>query len=876
VKSYNFRDFVEEEKYKEIYYLFSRESILDGSVENYVENYLKKHDSYSRQAKLFPGGYKDVDEDFLEYIDDLRLTLAQEFYKTDHTLSPNQLVEATQKTIDRLVFTRFLEDKQIEVDDHIYHLENWQNFIELSRNLNGKYNGVVYKESFIDRNDFKGLDNLVFREICIDISSKESPYNFNAIPVHILGSIYERFLGKTILIEDGNVSIDLKDRVRKSGGVYYTPKYVVEYIVKNTIGKLIEDKTPKEIDKLSFGDISCGSGSFLIGVYEYLIDYHKEYYQTKLSDKTKIDARSEDFGNVEYVEGIWRLTLKRKQDILLNCIYGVDIDAQAVEVTQLSLFLKLLENESLASTERQLTVFSKVLPDLTGNILCGNSLVGWDVLAQKDLLPKKEVEVNPFDFRSSFNSVFKNNGFDALVGNPPYVKEYTDKESFEVVQKSYLKKYYQGKMDLWYFFVCNGIDLLKEGGLLGYIVPNNWPTNEGASIMRNKIVEDSRILSVDDFGSYQVFDDASIQTMILILAKSAKGSSYKLYHNKIVELQEGIKDAESLLLGIEKENIRRQNPSINRKDAKNKYIVFEGEQVVNELLEKILKQKNFSLNKREEVAQGIVPNPDEVSKRNIDKLEKKEEIEVGEGVFVIDKDKFSDQLTKEEQSFLKPTYEPNETERFILKTNTRDLIYSTVDNSIEQKDHTTLYNHLHRYKGIMEERRENEMGSREFYHLHWPRDEKFFKKGPKILAVRKCSGSPTFIYTEEEAYVMLSFNVIKSDRIDLKYLTGIYNSNLVEFWLSKKGKMQGNNYQVDKTPLLEIPIKTSSSGESVELINAVNQIILTKQNISNSTTSSDNDYYERKLSALMNDMNKVVYDIYELGPQEIAIVESNI
>ena len=139
------------------------------------------------------------------------------------------------------------------------------------------------------------------------------------------------------------------------------------------MGKIIKGKTPKEIDNLSFADISCGSGSFLIGVYECLIDYHKNYYQDKLQDKTEIDGRSDDIGNVMFVDGAWILTLKRKQDILLNNVFGVDIDNQAVEVSQLSLFLKLLEDENFGTTTKsgQVTAFSKVLPDLTQNIRSG-------------------------------------------------------------------------------------------------------------------------------------------------------------------------------------------------------------------------------------------------------------------------------------------------------------------------------------------------------------------------------------------------------------------------------------------------------------------------------------------------------------------------
>ncbi|MGZ0017641.1 Eco57I restriction-modification methylase domain-containing protein [Yeosuana sp. AK3] len=589
VKKYNFKQYKDENVFKEIYYLFSREAVADDSINHFIETQIPKQKIKERQLKLFGGGYKTVDDDFLEYIDELRLNLARAFHNNNPELSPKQLTEATQKTIDRLVFIRFLEDKQIEFEDYINEIKNWKSFVQLSHTLDGKYNGIVFKESIIDKPYFKGVEDVIFHDICIDISSKESPYNFNAIPVHILGSIYERFLGKVVTIENGIVDIQQKPEVRKAGGVFYTPKYIVDYIIENTIGKIIKGKTPKEIDNLSFADISCGSGSFLIGVYEYLIDYHKFYYQDKLQGKTEIDGRSEDLGNVMFSEGAWILTLKRKQDILLNNVFGVDIDNQAVEVSQLSLFLKLLEDENFGTTTQsgQTTAFSKVLPDLTKNIRSGNSLVGWDIIENDEYSLEQQKEINPFEYKTSFSKVFANGGFDALVGNPPYVKEPSNKQIFDVIKTSYLSEYYQGKMDLWYFFVCNGLDILKTNGLLGYIVPNNWTTNAGASILRNKIVKEAQISQMVDFGSYMVFDEASIQTMILLLEKNNLREIYTLKYSKLLNDGNKLENALSILNNHIDENNFQLTAKFKRKDFIDKYILI-GEKSINSILTKPL------------------------------------------------------------------------------------------------------------------------------------------------------------------------------------------------------------------------------------------------------------------------------------------------
>jgi adenine-specific DNA-methyltransferase len=226
------------------------------------------------------------------------------------------------------------------------------------------------------------------------------------------------------------------------------------------------------------------------------------------------------------------LTTAEKKRILLNNIYGVDLDSNAVEVTKLSLLLKCMEGETQETIEAQQKLFhERVLPSLHNNIESGNSLIDLDYYdSQLDF--GEERKIKPFSWEKNFPEAFKQGGFDCVIGNPPYVKEYTSRETFEQIKKSHLVKYYQGKMDLWYFFLCHGIDILAPNGLLGFIAPNNWVTNAGASILRNKVLTDSALKNVVDFGSYMVFDSASIQTMILILKKQ-KQNLYSFDYRKL-------------------------------------------------------------------------------------------------------------------------------------------------------------------------------------------------------------------------------------------------------------------------------------------------------------------------------------------------------
>ncbi|MDZ4158361.1 MAG: DNA methyltransferase, partial [Anaerolineaceae bacterium] len=253
----------------------------------------------------------------------------------------------------------------------------------------------------IDDKALKGIINSIYYPC---------PYIFKEIPVEILGQVYEQFLGKVIRLTAGRqAKVEEKPEVRKAGGVYYTPKYIVDYIVQNTVGKLLEGKTPQEAAKLKIVDPACGSGSFLLGAYQHLLDWHVKWYMENEPEKW---ARGKNPALMQTMGGGWKLTTAKKKEILVNNIHGVDIDAQAVEVTKLSLLLKVLEEES-----GQLSLgFERVLPDLGKNIQCGNSLIGEDYFAGRLVVDEEERRrVNPFEWQSAFPQVFKSQSRDLYL-----------------------------------------------------------------------------------------------------------------------------------------------------------------------------------------------------------------------------------------------------------------------------------------------------------------------------------------------------------------------------------------------------------------------------------------------------------------------------
>jgi predicted RNA methylase len=361
------------------------------------------------------------------------------------------------------------------------------------------------------------IDDKVLKEIFNGLYYPESPFEFSVLPADILGHIYEQFLGKVIRLTAGHhAKVEDKPEVKKAGGVYYTPTYIVDYIVKNTVGKLLEGKTPNQIAKLSVLDPACGSGSFLLGAYQYLLDWHQEWY-AKHGPEKHAKAR---LPKVYLGPGSeWRLTTSEKKRILLNNIYGVDIDTQAVEVTKLSLLLKVLEGENAETLGKSIKLFhERALPDLGDNIKCGNSLIGPDFYEgqQLSLLDDEErYRINVFDWQSEFPEIMNAGGFDAVIGNPPWGAD------LDANQRTYLMSRFPNvpskTKDSYFFFITRSIQLLRKNGLLGIITPNTWLLINYAKTFRRALLE-MRIREISDYGD-RVFRKATVESAVLLLEK---------------------------------------------------------------------------------------------------------------------------------------------------------------------------------------------------------------------------------------------------------------------------------------------------------------------------------------------------------------------
>ena len=381
------------------------QQVLKGSFDKFVQS-----DTYKK-------GTTTVDKDFLQSLDSWRTYLATSIAINNKQLDEDEINFVVQQTIDRIIFLRIAEDRSVEPYGNLKIAlkqgDYYQNLFSIFKEADDKYNSGIFDFKKDCISEHLKVENKIIKTILNELYYP-SPYAFDAMPVEILGTAYEQFLGKVIRITPAHhAKIEEKPEVRKAGGVYYTPQYIVEYIVKNTVGKLIDGKTPKEISKIKIVDPACGSGSFLIGAYQCLLDFHKNYY----SNNGKPSKGKKE--NTLTPEG--HLTTAEKKRILLNNIFGVDIDVNAVEVTKLSLLLKCMEGETSASIAHQLSMFhERVLPTLDENIKSGNSLIDTDFYAG-ELDFSIEKKIKPFNWKNAFPEILKQDGFDVVIGNPPYV-----------------------------------------------------------------------------------------------------------------------------------------------------------------------------------------------------------------------------------------------------------------------------------------------------------------------------------------------------------------------------------------------------------------------------------------------------------------------
>ncbi len=836
----------------------------------------------------------EVDDVFLKEIGQWRADLARVLALRNRELSPRELNFAVQKTIDRIIFLRICEDRGMEPYGKLKSLAGkagiYAELTKLFRQAEDRYNSGLFhftKEKTRPETPDNWtltlkVDDKVLKDIIRRLYYPESLYEFSVLPADILGQVYEQFLGKVIrLTKSHQTKIEDKPEVKKTGGVFYTPAYIVDYIVENTVGKMLAGKTPADIAArtqtwkpaknrlpLTVLDPACGSGAFLIGAYQFLIDWYKDWYVANGPAKHK--------GRIHQTQkGQWRLTTAERKRILLDHIFGVDIDPQAVEVTKLSLLLKVLEGENQETLDNQLKLYhERALPDLAANVKCGNSLIGPDFYQGKQfrLFDEEEhLRINAFDWQAEFPEIMRSGGFDCIIGNPPYRRELDYKHLMdEIASTPFGMEFRSPRMDLWYYFVHRALYLLKHCAALSFIVNAYWTSGTGAEKLMKAMTEDAHIDEIFFFAKLKVFKKVSGQHMIFRLTKGANETGTLI---KTVLPQDEI-TAEAFVTGS----------APVRAIHKTQKQLFIGGKVdlqlpAVDLLKKL--EAHPRLDRFGVVRQGIAENPSSINKKTNERFGNRWKI--GEGVFALNQDEVEKlQLPPHEQKLLKDYFDLCDLGRYYLaKRPSLSLIYSSKRTCPDIEPYPVLKKHLERFRPIMEARRETQKGSNSWWHLHWPRDEQLWQS-EKIISIQM-GARPSFVCALTPAYVSFSTNVFVADpqtKADLHYLTGILNSRLLWKWYQHYAKRRGVGLEINgnvfsRSPICQVDFaKADDASRHARLVDLVKQITALNRRLVDVKTDRQRKSLEQQVEATDREIDRMVYQLYELTEAEIERIET--
>ena len=804
------------DRWRELWDIFSREAVWSGAFDQFAASKRKR-------------GTSEVDVEFLKELEGWRDELARNIALRNRNLSGDELNRAVQLTIDRVVFLRMAEDRGLEPCEQLLTLCQrpgiYDRFMrELCRKADDKYNSGLFhfqKEAAVSEAPDNitprlTVDDKVFKPILQSLYfAHGSPYHFGVLPVEILGTVYERFLGKVIRLTAGHqAKIEEKPEVRKAGGVSYTPAYIVNYIVRQTVGRRIEGKSPAQLAGKGKGpgkqpfrilDMACGSGSFLLGAYQCLLDHCLRWY---------IDNGPEGFPKAVYAarEGDWRLNIAEKKRILLSHIFGVDIDPQAVEVSKLSLLLKVLEGESAETVGNTLRLFhERALPNLSDNIKCGNSLIGPDYFTGR-LIPDAEefARVNAFDWKREFPAAFLSKtagGFDCVIGNPPYGAELSANEVEHLRREFEVSK---GNPDTFALFIEQALRRLKPTGLLSMIVPTGWYSGARFAALRQYVAcqcDPRYFINLP----YDIFH-AWVDTTVFVASKRSNAAEWPRQAICKVLLKTFPKRHRITNIVEFDGDLREVDFRDWFKSGSDEFLTY-ADQKTNDLIQKI-QQAGRPLGELADVQRGVTPfvlslaPTHSTSRRAFTGTVRRYSLENGKKSYV----RFDDTLAepKPERYFIGP--------RLLL----RELI------------------------------------SRQF-RLQAVKADLDFVTNKSMQSILKSPDGP-----------------------ELAYILGVLNSRLISwYFLARSNVGQRDDFpkivlkETRSLPVCPIDPKCQSQRSAHDrMVKLVDSMLALHKHVASAKSESQRGAIQRQIDATDAEIDRLVYDLYGLTKEEIAIVES--
>lgn len=816
---------------------FSKAAVLKGSFARYVaENKGKK-------------GSSDIDKEFLGLISLWREELAKNLALRNKDLDLAQLNYAVQKLIDRMIFLRIAEDRGTEDYESLRKAavasEAYWKLGSIFAAANQKYNSDLFKiDDWLSK---LAVDDGVLKSIAASMYYPECPYEFSVMPIETLGNIYEQFLGQTIRLTEGHrAKIEEKPEVRKAGGVFYTPQYIVDYIVRGTIGPLVEGRKPEDVAKIKVLDPACGSGSFLIGAYSFLLDYCLRWYAAEENIKKALKSGA----IYQYGEKHYHLSIGEKQRILLGCIHGVDIDPQAVEVTKLSLLLKLMEHEETESSGELFRHSDfRFLPNLSGNIKCGNSLIDRKQLYEHNMFG--DAAINPFDWNE-----FPFPCFDAVIGNPPYIR-IQEMQAWAPAAAELYKLIYQAggarNFDIYVLFIEKALSLIGEEGRVGFILPNKFMQQEYGEEIRRKLGAGNHVSRIVNFKDFQVFKGATTYTCLLFLSKDAN-DSFEYSECSSEELPQEFSRIDSARLDEKPWAIHgeRELAFMDRLARMPR---------LGELCDNIFvgiqtsADKVFILEYVSETAKTYTLHSESLG---LDvKLEKKYLRHIISGVDV------------------KKYRQPPRRQFVIFPYEISEGRPVLVDKKLLKVEYPLMWEYLSENKKILEGRENGKMKGESWYGYVYLKNMAL--QNARKICVPRLVKSIQAIHDAEGQWCLDNVDVggviLKPEYASLTgYLLGLLNSKLLSFYLSKiSTPFRGGFWSCNRQYLEQLPVVIPDEGNADQQALA-GKIGASVSEITRLRVQSD-ERSEKDADFLEEQIDKLVYRLYSLGPEEIALVE---
>jgi type I restriction-modification system DNA methylase subunit/predicted type IV restriction endonuclease len=869
------------ERWEEIAGIFSREAILKGSFDRYVASNKSKR------------GTAEVDSAFLHEIERWRDLLARNIALRNPGLTQRELNFSVQRTIDRIIFLRICEDRGVELYGKLMALRNghkvYERLFQLFHQADDRYNsGLFHFQSEKERSGASDdltpdltIDDAVLKDLLKNLYYPDSPYEFSVLPSNILGQIYEQFLGKIIRLTPAHRAVvEYKPEVRKASGVYYTPTYIVDYIVRQTVGKLVEEKKPGPrgaVSKLRILDPACGSGSFLLGAYQFLLNWHRDQY---VNDDPYKWAKGRSPRLYQRSGEEWRLTTDERKRILLNNIYGVDVDPQAVEVTKLSLLLKVLEGEDEQTIARQLSMLQKrVLPDLGNNIKCGNSLIGPDFYdgRQISFLDEEEmVRINAFDWEAEFAEIMQAGGFDAVIGNPPYIRIQALNEWAPLEVEFYKNRYTsvsKGNYDIYVVFVEKGLSLLNAKGRLGFILPNKFFNAKYGESLRCLLADGQHLSLIIHFGDQQVFAKATTYTCLLFLEKRGHPQFRFVKAHSLTAWRQNEPQQEGEILA-DKATAKKWS-----------FVVGLGAKLFERLTEMPIILDDIA----KRIFQGLVTGADPVFiMKNVTRTS-----------FV---SQSTGKIYEIESVLMHPLCKGSvDLKRYHVSGITKSILfpYKLVNGKAELlsvQELTEKYPNTWAY--LKENRQRFEERERgKWKHSRWyaySRSQNLSEMEQKKILTPSIAKRTSFTFDRDDYYYFTGsgggggggYGITLKNEYELMgyfYLLGLLNSRLFD-WLVKQNSspFRGGYYAYNRQYIEQLPIRTINFSDPTDkvrhdrMVALVNRMLDLHKQLPEAKTPQTQTVLKRQIETTDRQIDELVYELYDLTEEEIKIVEESL